>query len=62
MKMTIDTSNANKAIAEAINAVGDAYIYEELRKSTTKLISATSYLVGCIEGMQGEVDDECKRQ
>ena len=56
--MTIDTSGANKAISDAIKAVGDAYIYEDLRMSTIKLISATSYLVGCIEGMQGEADEE----
>ena len=58
IQMTIDTSGANNAISEAIKAVcDDAYIYEDLRMSTIKLISATSYLVGCLEGMQGESDD-----
>lgn len=56
--MTIDTSAVNKAISEAIKAVGNAYRYEDLRMSTISLISATSYLVGCIEGMQGDTDDE----
>lgn len=58
MQMKIDTSGANKAISEAIKAIGNAYVYEDLRLCTVKLISATSYLVGCIEGMQGDSDDE----
>lgn len=56
--MTIDTSGANKAISEAIEAIGNDYRYEDLRMSTVKMISATSYLVGCIEGMQGDSGDE----
>ena len=58
MQMKIDTSGANKAISEAIKAICDAYVYEDLRLCTVKLISVTSYLVGCVEGMQGDSDDE----
>lgn len=56
--MKIDTSGANKAISGAIKAIGDAYVYEDLRLITVNLIAVTSYLVGCIEGMQGDSDDE----
>ena len=57
-QMKIDTSGANKALSEAIKAVGNDYRYEDLRMSTINLISKTSYLVGYIEGMQGDSDDE----
>ena len=56
--MTINTSGANKAIYEALTAIDNCCSYEELRTRTIKLISALSYLVGWIEGMQGEADDE----
>ena len=56
--MKIDTSGANKAISEAITAIDNGCSYEELKTSTIRLISALSYLIGCVEGMQGEEDDE----
>ena len=58
MQMKIDTSRANKAISEAIKEVGECYTCEDLRLITVNLIAVTSYLVGCVEGMQGEADDE----
>ena len=58
MQMKIDTSGANKVISEAIIAVGECYTYEDLRLITVNLIAVTSHLVGCIEGMQGDTDDE----
>ncbi len=53
---SIDTLGASNAISEAITAIGNGS-YEELKMSTIMLISTVSYLVGCIEGMQGEPDD-----
>lgn len=58
MQMKINTLGANKAIYDAITAINDSCTYGELRTNTIKLISALSYLVGCVEGIQGEADDE----
>ena len=54
----INILGASNAISEAIAVMDSGCSYEELRTSTVKLISALSYLVGCIEGMQGDSDDE----
>lgn len=54
----IDTLGASNAISEAITAIGNGCSYEELRKRTILLISTVSYLVGCIEGIQGDSDDD----
>ena len=58
VKQMIDTLGASNAISEAITAIGNGCSYEELRMKTIKLISTVSYLAGCIEGIQGEADDE----
>ena len=58
MQMTIDTLSAGNIISEAITAIDNCCSYDELKTSTIRLISALSYLVGYIEGMQGDTDDE----
>ncbi len=57
-KMMINISTINTAITAAIKAVGEGYTYEDLRLNTVNLIAAASYLVGCVEWMRGEADDE----
>lgn len=56
--MKIDTLSAGNIISEAITAIDNCCSYDELKTSTIRLISATSYLIGCIEGIQGDSDDE----